>query len=103
MSDWGCIPELTNGCIDMTNSSSTYFSIIVGVIIGGLISLWIYNRQKKTSENQDAILQHIQDLDENHDKLLKRLEKSEEKHQITLDAILNLSKKIDSVIEKQEK
>lgn len=100
---WGCIPEFAKDCQDMTNSSSTYFSIVAGVIIGGLISWWIYNRQKKTSEAQDAILKRIQELDENHDKLLEQLEKSEEKHQTTLDAILDLSKKIDSIIEKQEK
>lgn len=83
----------------MTNSSSTYFSIVVGVIIGGLISLWVYNRQKKISEDQDTILRHIQELDENHDKLLKQLEKSEENHQKTLNEILSLNKKIDSIIE----
>ena len=103
MLDWGCIPELTGGCQDMTNSSSTYFSIVVGVIIGGLISLLVYNRQKKISEDQDAILRHIQELDENHDKLLEQLEKSEENHQKTLNEILSLNKKIDSIIEKQEK
>ena len=103
MLGWGCIPELTPNCLDMTNSSSTYFSIVAGVIIGGLISWWIYNRQKKTSKAQDALLKRIEDLDESHDKILRQLEKSEEKHQTTLDAILDLSKKIDSIIEKQEK
>lgn len=103
MLGWGCIPEFSPDCTDMTNSSSTYFSIVAGVIIGGLISWWIYNRQKKTSEDQDAILKRIKELDESHDKLLKELEKSEERHQTTLDAILDLSKKIDSIIEKQEK
>jgi hypothetical protein len=29
---WGCMPELTKGCIDMTNASSTYLSIAVGVL-----------------------------------------------------------------------
>lgn len=26
---WGCVPEFAKDCQDMTNSSSTYFSIIV--------------------------------------------------------------------------
>ena len=103
MLGWGCIPEFAQNCQDMTNSSSTYFSIVTGVVIGGLVSWWIYNRQKKTSEAQDVILKRIQELDENHDNLLKQLEKSEEKHQRTLDSILDLSRKIDSIIEKQEK
>ena len=101
--DWGCIPELSQNCHDMTNSSSTYFGIIIGVAIGGIITWWVYNRQKKTADEQDAILKRIKELDENHDDLLKQLEHSEERHQITLDAILDLSKKIDTVIEKQEK
>jgi len=47
---WGCLPEITNDCIDMTNASSTYLSILVGAIIGLAITWWIYNRQKKISE-----------------------------------------------------
>ena len=87
----------------MTNSSSTYLGIAAGAVIGGIISWWIYNRQKKTADEQDFILKRIKELDENHDELLKQLENSEERHQYTLNAILELSKKIDSMIEKQKK
>lgn len=41
---WGCLPELSPNCIDMTNSSSTYLRIIIGAIISWLI----FNRQKQT-------------------------------------------------------
>ena len=44
---WGCIPEITRDCIDMTNAGSTYLGLIIGAIIGAIISWWIYNRQKK--------------------------------------------------------
>ena len=27
---WGCVPEITRNCIDMTNTSSTYLSIALG-------------------------------------------------------------------------
>jgi hypothetical protein len=37
---WGCLPELSPNCIDMTNSSSTYLGIIIGAIIGAIISWW---------------------------------------------------------------
>ncbi len=45
---WGCVPELTKNCVDMTNASSMYVSLGLGAIIGAVISWWIYNIQKKT-------------------------------------------------------
>ena len=100
---WGCIPELTKDCQDMTNASSTYLGILIGAIIGGLISWWIYNRQNKTSEKQDLTLSHIKELNERHDAILKRLEQSELRHDSTLNAILELNKKIEHIIERQDK
>jgi Na+/glutamate symporter len=100
---WGCIPELTKDCQDMTNASSTYLGIAIGAVIGGIISWWIYNRQKKTSEKQDLTLTHIKELDERHDRILKRLEQSDERHDSTLNAILDLNKKIEHIIERQDK
>jgi hypothetical protein len=35
---WGCIPEITRDCIDMTNAGSTYLGIIIGAISGTIIS-----------------------------------------------------------------
>ena len=35
---WGCLPEITKSCIDMTNASSTYLSIVIGAVIGVAIS-----------------------------------------------------------------
>ncbi len=99
---WGCIPELSKSCQDMTNASSTYLGIVVGAIIGALISWWIYNRQNKTSEKQDLTLNHIKDLDERHDKILRRLEQGDMRHDSTLNAILELDKKIERIIERQE-
>lgn len=82
---WGCIPEITSNCSDMTNSSSTYLGIFAGVVIGGIISWWIYNRQKQNSEKQDDILQKIKSL--------------EEHNQILLNNIFQLEKKIDKILE----
>ena len=100
---WGCIPELTKNCQDMTNASSTYLGIVIGAVIGGIISWWIYNRQNKTSEKQDLMLIHIKELDEHHEHILKRLEESDKHHDSTLNAILELNKKIEHIIESQEK
>ncbi len=99
---WGCIPELTKDCQDMTNASSAYLGILIGAVIGGVVSWWIYNRQKKTADIQDFILNRIKELDENHDIILKKLENFGEHHETTLNTILVLSKKIDSIVEKQE-
>jgi Na+/glutamate symporter len=103
LATWGCIPELAKDCQDMTNASSTYLGIVVGAIIGGIISWWIYNRQNKTAEKQDLTLNHIKELNERHDAILKRLEESDMRHESTLNAILELDKKIERIIERQEK
>ena len=98
---WGCIPEFTKDCQDMTNSSSTYLGMAVGATIGGIISWWIYRLQKKTAEIQDFTLNVIKELDENHDMILKKIEDLDFRHEETLNTILDLSKKIDSMIERQ--
>jgi Na+/glutamate symporter len=82
---WGCLPELSRNCMDMTNSSSTYLGIIAGAIIGGIISWWIFNRQKKTSDKQDYTLNRIEQLENYNEKLLEK--------------IFDLNKKIDSLLE----
>ena len=96
---WGCIPEITKDCQDMTNASSTYIGIAAGAIIGGIVSWWIYNRQKKTAEIQDLTLNRIKELDENHDIMLKRIEDLDSRHEEALNKILELDKKIDSALE----
>ena len=100
---WGCIPEITKDCQDMTNASSTYLGIAGGAIIGAIVSWWVYNRQKKTSEMQDSALNRIKELDENHDRILKKLEGFDIRHETTLNNISELSKKVDMLVEKQEK
>jgi len=92
---WGCIPELSKDCQDMTNSSSTYFSMAVGAVIGAVISWWIYNRQKKTSDTQDKTLNKIENIDERHDSLLNKIEELDRRHDKTLNAILELIKKME--------
>jgi uncharacterized membrane protein YgaE (UPF0421/DUF939 family) len=99
---WGCIPELSKGCQDMTNASSTFLGIAVGALIGGIVSWWIYNRQKKTTEKQDFALAHIKELDELHERMLERLQESERRNDSTLNAVLELNKKIEYIIERQD-
>jgi uncharacterized membrane protein YgaE (UPF0421/DUF939 family) len=96
---WGCIPELAQDCQDMTNSSSTYFSIMIGAITGGIISWWIYNRQKHISEKEDLMLEKIKKINERHDSILKRIEEIEQHHQKALDTILQLDKQIARLME----
>jgi peptidoglycan hydrolase CwlO-like protein len=87
----------------MTNASSTYLGIAGGAIIGAIVSWWVYNRQKKTADMQDSALNSIKELDESHDRILKKLEDFDTRHETTLNTITELSKKIDDLIEKQEK
>jgi uncharacterized membrane protein YgaE (UPF0421/DUF939 family) len=99
---WGCIPELSKGCQDMTNASSTFLGIAVGALIGGIVSWWIYNRQKETTEKQDFALARIKELDELHERMLERLQESERRNDSTLNAVLELNKKIEYIIERQD-
>ncbi|MGC1927951.1 MAG: hypothetical protein WA667_03180 [Candidatus Nitrosopolaris sp.] len=106
---WGCIPEFTKDCIDMTNSSSTYLGIAGGAAIGAVISWWIYNRQNKTSRTQDDILQRIEKLEEKNRKILAHLEAFAKHHDNTLNKIFHLNenilaldKKIESMTKKRE-
>lgn len=97
---WGCIPEISKNCTDMTNASSTYLGVVMGVIVGSIVSWWIYNRQKQTSEQQDKILSRIEDLEKNHSDILKKLADFDDKHESSLDAIQDLDRKIDELLKK---
>ena len=96
---WGCLPELSRNCMDMTNSSSTYLGIIAGAIIGGIIICWILNRQKKTSDKQDYTISRIEQLENYNEKLLEKIKAVEEKNEKLLEKIFDLNKKIDSLLE----
>lgn len=101
--NWGCIPELSNNCVDMTNASSTYLSIAIGAVIAAIISWLIYSQQKRTSNKQDYALNQIKVIAEHLERILKRLEDSDKRHDKTLNTIMELDKRIDLVIEKQER
>jgi uncharacterized membrane protein len=47
---WGCMPEVTKSCMDMTNASSTYLSIAIGAVVGALVSWWLYKIQQNTAK-----------------------------------------------------
>lgn len=96
---WGCVQELTADCLDMTNASSTYLSVLVGAVIGGIVSWLVYSRQKRTAEKQDLTLEKIKELNLRHDKILKTIEAIEEHNQKTLDKVLGLEKQISEVFE----
>lgn len=99
---WGCIPEVSKDCVDMTNASSTYLGIAGGAIIGAIVSWWIYNRQKKTTKLQDHILGRIKELEENHDEILKKIEAFDDKHASSLDTLQDLNTKLDSILRKYD-
>jgi hypothetical protein len=95
---WGCVPEITRSCLDMTNASSTYFSIAIGAVVGALISWWVYKIQKNTTFKQEETLRRINDIEESHDKVLKSIEQFQNHQERVLIEILTLDKKIDAMI-----
>ena len=98
---WGCTPEITRGCIDMTNASSTYLSIAIGAVVGALISWLVYALQKRSTVKQDENLKRLKELDERHDNILNIIQQFQKHQEKLLEQILGLEKKIDSLIERK--
>ena len=98
---WGCMSEITKGCMDMTNASSTYLSIAIGAVVGALVSWWLYKIQKNTSIKQEETLRLIKDIEESHDKVLKSIEQFQNHQERVLSEILGLDKKIDAILEEK--
>ena len=99
---WGCTPEITRGCIDMTNASSTYLSIAIGAVVGALISWLVYALQKRSTVKQDENLKRLKELDERHDNILNLIQQFQKHQEKLLEQILGLEKKIDSLIERKQ-
>jgi hypothetical protein len=105
--NWGCIDVFDCKEVgDLSNIAATYIGIIAGFVLGGLVSWWIYNRQEKTTVKQQEILDRIVNIEEKHENILEKheliLEKIqtvEQTHEETLNNILRLDKKIDSLLE----
>ncbi|MGH9965013.1 MAG: hypothetical protein ACRD5E_09350 [Nitrososphaeraceae archaeon] len=87
----------------MTNASSTYLSIVLGALLGVIIAWWIYKIQKKTTMKQDETLRRIDEVEESHYKVLKSMQHMQKHQDRLLREILNLDRKIDAVIEKENK
>ena len=41
---------------DISNAASMWVGLVLGLILGGVITWWVYYRQKKISEKQDHVL-----------------------------------------------
>jgi Na+/glutamate symporter len=86
----------------MTNASSTYLGVIVGAIIGGLITWWVYYRQNKTAKMQDEMLNKIADLEQLHIKTLERIEILDKYHDTALRSILEVDEKVKRIVEREK-
>jgi Na+/glutamate symporter len=87
---------------DISNVFSTILGTVVGLLIGGVISWWIYNRQQKTADKQDKTLKHVEELEIKQEHILEKIQAFEEKHEVMLNNILTLDKKIDSLLESKK-
>jgi len=85
--------------IDLTNTAATIIGIIIGSVIGAIISWWIYNRQQETAEKQDKILQNIEKLEIKQEHILEKVHEFEENHYKMLKNIFTLEEKINLLLE----
>jgi len=65
--------------MDISNAASTWVGLVAGIVIGLVITWWVYNRQEKTSYMQEKLLGQIVTLEKK---------------------ILSLEEKIESMLEK---
>src|SRR5919199_4783734 len=101
LSSWVCFTEFDHtDCKDMSNASSTYIGLVAGAAIGGVISWWIYNRQNKTSNKQDHILNHIERIERKNGEILTHLETYAKHHDLVLNKILLLNESIEALDKK---
>ena len=107
---WGCLQELNSTTYvcphDISNASSTWVGLILGLVLGGVITWWVYYRQKKISRQQDELLDKVKELaeknvnlEESHEKMLTSIENFEKHHDRILNQILKLDEKIDHLLE----
>jgi hypothetical protein len=54
--NWLCVEAQHCEKRDISNVFATILGTVVGLLIGGGISWWIYNRQEKTADKQDKTL-----------------------------------------------
>jgi LPXTG-motif cell wall-anchored protein len=97
--NWLCVEAQYCQTGDISNVFSTILGTVVGLVIGGGISWWIYNRQQKTVNKQDKTLKHVEELGIKQEYILKKIKIFEEKHDKMLNNILTFDKKIDSLLE----
>ena len=71
---------------DISNAWSTWVGLFVGAAMGAVITWWVYYRQKKISEKQDELLNHIADLEERNKTMLNKILSLEEKIEAMLEA-----------------
>lgn len=93
ISYWGCLPELNSHIyhctkeVDISNAASMWVGIVIGALIGLVVTWWVYYRQKKISDDQEKVLDRMYDLTTSHEAILKK--------------ILTLEEKIDTLIERK--
>ena len=83
---WECYNYIDcSNKVNLTNTEAT----IIGSVIGTIISWWIYNREQKTADKQDKILQNIERVEIKQERILEIVHEFEESHDEMLKTFLH--------------
>jgi type II secretory pathway component PulF len=77
---------------DISNAASMWVGLVLGLILSGVITWWVYYRQKKISEKQDHVLAQMLKLERRMIDMERRIS----------EKILSSDKKIDSTLENKK-
>jgi hypothetical protein len=86
---WECYNYIDcSNKVNLTNTTATIIGSVIGTI-STIISWWIYNREQKTADKQDKILQNIERLEIKQERILEIVHEFKESHDEMLKTFLH--------------
>ena len=86
---WECYNYIDcSNKVNLTNTEATIIGSVIGTI-STIISWWIYNREQKTADKHDKILQNIERLEIKQERIIEIVHEFKESHDEMLKTFLH--------------